>query len=149
MHKCRHCHRILRGSIPWPLGGTERTTMGQQSLCLATAYHLPIYSKFYGESGLWWQDMPQLNSNWEEQLLWICNNFSINPQVIYIMKHKIMGLSSEISIVNVIGINRLLYCHLTTSITKFTIKLNYISPRKLNQYQSQVMLLFYVTSSQQ
>ena len=65
------------------------------------------------------------------------------------MKHKIMVLSSEISIVNVIGINRLLYCHLTTSITKFTIKLNYTSPRKLHQYHSQVMLLFYVTSSQQ
>lgn len=131
-------------------GGHWENHHGQQSLCLATAYHLPIYSKFYGESGLWWKDMPQLNNNWEEQLLWICNNnFSINPQVIYIMKHKIMVLSSEISIVNVTGINRLLYCHLTTSITKFTIKLNYISLRKLNQYHSQVMLLFYVTSSQQ
>lgn len=131
-------------------GGHWANHHGPQSLCLATAYHLPIYSKFYGESGLWWKNMPQLNDNWEEQIFWICNNnFSINPQVIYIMKHKIMVLSSEISIVNVIGINRLLYCHLTTSITKFTIKLNYTSPRKLNQYHSQVMLLFYVTSSQQ
>lgn len=60
-----------------------------------------------------------------------------------------MALSSELSIVNLIGINRVLYCHLTTSITKFTIKLNYISLRKLNQYHSQAMMLFYVISSQQ
>lgn len=51
------------------------------------------------------------------------------------MKHIIIAPFSEISIENLIEINRLLHCHLTTSIIEFTIKLNYISSRKLNQYQ--------------
>lgn len=109
----------------WPLQTTSHFLLnrGKELLWILVAEYASILQQFH------WEEC-QIGSNFFRQN----NNFCTNTQGICIINHITRASSSEISIVNLIGINRLLHCLLTTSITKFTIKLNYISPRKLNQY---------------